>query len=211
MLVLSLIIGLTGNIASGKSTVSKMFQERNIIVLDADKISRELLRKGNIAYYQVIEKFGSKVLTPDKELNRQLLKQMIFKDNTKKVMLEAIIHPLVKQEILTKIALLKKEPIIVLDIPLLFEAGYQNICHLIITVYTEKGVLLERLLSRDKISVELAEKIFSSQMEPEQKSELADYKIDNSDSFANTETQLTNILKKVGERYGIQTNIRKPS
>jgi len=208
---MSLIIGLTGNIASGKSTVTKMFLERNIIVLDADKISRELLKKDNKAYYQVIEKFGTEVLMADKELNRELLKKIIFADNAKKVMLEAIIHPLVKQEILERITLLKKEPIIVLDIPLLFEAGYQNICQIIITVYTKKTVLIKRLLKRDKINKELAEEIFVSQMAPEKKKDLSDYLIDNSDSLTNTKHQLLNILKEVGERHGIQTNIRKPS
>lgn len=192
-----LIIGLTGGIASGKSTVAKMFENLKVPVIDTDKISRELLKKNTEAYFEIIEMCGEKVLLTNKELNRKKLAKAIFEDPEKRQKLNKIVHPKVMNITLSEIKrfTMLGEKIIVIDVPLLFETDFIDLVDETITVFTEKALQLERLIMRDKIDEAYALKKIESQMPLSEKAEKSDYVIDNSKSILTTKKQFNNIIK----------------
>jgi formamidopyrimidine-DNA glycosylase len=193
-----LILGLTGGIASGKSLVSKMFEEHNIKVLDADKIYKTLLKNNKIMYNKLITYFGNSIIEND-EINRKELGRIIFNDEKSRLMLNKITHPFVLKEMQYQISDLteKKVDIIVLDIPLLFEAKMEYLCDLIILVYTSKHTQINRLASRDNITEELAIKKINSQMSMSEKQLLSDIIIDNSNSTKETKEQFNELLRNL--------------
>ncbi|MDH5741654.1 MAG: dephospho-CoA kinase, partial [Nitrospira sp.] len=121
-----ILIGLTGGVATGKSTVAKMFEQCGAIVIDADKLAREVVQPNKPAWHEIVRRFGKSVLNSDKTINRQTLGQIIFQNRTKRRQLEQIIHPRVAREQarLTRQAA-RKDPkaVVIYDVPLLFEAG----------------------------------------------------------------------------------------
>ena len=196
---MSKIIGLTGGIASGKSTVSKMFKEREIPVIDTDQIAKTLLNEDKDIYKEILKTFGEDVLTPNQEINRNKLAQIIFKDKEKRKKLNAIIHPKVKEITLHETTHLKdlKQPLIVLDVPLLFEADFDSVCDVTIVVYARKKDQISRLLSREGIDEAYAKQKISAQMPLSKKKELADYIIDNSKSILETRKSFERVLKEI--------------
>lgn len=196
---MSKIIGLTGGIASGKSTVSKMFKEREIPVIDTDQIAKTLLNEDKDIYKEILKTFGEDVLTPNQEINRNKLAQIIFKDKEKRKKLNAIIHPKVKEITLHETTHLKdlKSPLIVLDVPLLFEADFDSVCDVTIVVYARKKDQISRLLSREGIDEAYAKQKISAQMPLSKKKELADYIIDNSKSILETRKSFERVLKEI--------------
>lgn len=188
------VIGLTGGIASGKSLVSRFFEKENVVVLDADKIYKNLLKRNKIMYNEIKNAFS---LT---ELDLKTLSEIVFNDEEKLKVLNSIAHPYVKKVMLERIQRLKKtEKLIVLDIPLLFEAKMENLCDKIICVYAEEKVQLERLLKRNDLSLDSALKRINSQMPLKEKCRLSDYIIDNSLDMDNTYRQFKIILSKIKE------------
>ncbi|MDD3712465.1 MAG: dephospho-CoA kinase [Candidatus Izemoplasmatales bacterium] len=188
------VIGLTGGIASGKSLVSRFFEIENVVVLDADKIYKNLLKRDKIMYNEIKNAFS---LT---ELDLKTLSDIVFNDEEKLKILNSIAHPYVKRAILERIQRLKKtEKLIVLDIPLLFEAKMENLCDQIICVYAEEKVQLERLLKRNDLSLDSALKRINSQMPLKEKCKLSDYVIDNSLDIDNTYRQFKNLFNKIKE------------
>lgn len=196
---MSKIIGLTGGIASGKSTVSKMFKEREIPVIDTDQIAKTLLNEDKDIYKEILKTFGEDVLTPNQEINRNKLAQIIFKDKEKRKKLNAIIHPKVKEITLHETTHLKdlKQPLIVLDVPLLFEADFDSVCDVTIVVYARKKDQISRLLSREGIGEAYAKQKINAQMPLSKKKELADYIIDNSKSILETRKSFERVLKEI--------------
>ncbi len=196
---MSKIIGLTGGIASGKSTVSKMFKEREIPVIDTDQIAKTLLNEDKDIYKEILKTFGEDVLTPNQEINRNKLAQIIFKDKEKRKKLNAIIHPKVKEITLHETTHLKdlKQPLIVLDVPLLFEADFDSVCDVTIVVYARKKDQISRLLSREGIDEAYAKQKINAQMPLSKKKELADYIIDNSKSILETRKSFERVLKEI--------------
>ncbi|MBR3380917.1 MAG: dephospho-CoA kinase, partial [Bacillus sp. (in: Bacteria)] len=126
---MTLVIGLTGGIASGKSTVSQMIKEKGIRVVDADIIAKEAVSKGAPALHQIVQTFGEEVLLPNGELNRQQLGAIIFSDEEKRKKLNAIVHPEVRKEMLEQRdeGVSNQETFVVLDIPLLFESKLEGL------------------------------------------------------------------------------------
>jgi dephospho-CoA kinase len=188
------VIGLTGGIASGKSLVSRFFEKENVVVLDADKIYKNLLKRNKIMYNEIKNAFS---LT---ELDLKTLSEIVFSNEEKLKILNSIAHPYVKKVMIERIQRLKKtEKLIVLDIPLLFEAKMENLCDKIICVYAEEKVQLERLLKRNALSLDSALKRINSQMPLKEKCRLSDYIIDNSLDIDNTYRQFKIILSKIKE------------
>lgn len=197
-----LIVGLTGGIATGKSTVSQFFIEEGIPVIDTDNIARNVLNKGTDAYFEVIQFFSEEILLTNKEINRKKLGRAIFTNPKKRKQLNDIVHPRVRDEVDAQIAHNKEQghKVIVIDVPLLFETNYQEVVDKTIVVYTKEIKQLERLASRDNISIEYAKMKIDAQMPLSKKVELADYVIDNSFSILQTKKDFIQILKDLGVR-----------
>ena len=195
---MTLVIGLTGGIASGKSTVSQMIKEKGIRVVDADIIAKEAVSKGSPALHQIVQTFGEEVLLPNGELNRQQLGAIIFSDEEKRKKLNAIVHPEVRKELLEQRdeGVSNNETFVVLDIPLLFESKLEGLVDRIIVVYTTPELQLSRLMNRNDLSEEEALNRIHSQQPLEEKCQKADRVIENTKDLAFIRKQLENILNE---------------
>ncbi|MFP5181158.1 dephospho-CoA kinase [Bacillus altitudinis] len=195
---MTLVIGLTGGIASGKSTVSQMIKEKSIRVVDADIIAKEAVSKGSAALHQIVQTFGEEVLLPNGELNRQQLGAIIFSDEEKRKKLNAIVHPEVRKEMLKQRdeGVSNQETFVVLDIPLLFESKLEGLVDRIIVVYTTPDLQLSRLMNRNDLSEEEALNRIHSQQPLEEKCQKADRVIENTKDLAFIRKQLENILNE---------------
>lgn len=195
---MTLVIGLTGGIASGKSTVSQMIKEQGIRVVDADVIAREAVAKGTPALQQIVQTFGEDVLLPNGDLNRQQLGAIIFSDEEKRKQLNAIVHPEVRKEMLKQRdeGVSQQETFVVLDIPLLFESQLESLVDRIIVVYTTPELQLSRLMNRNDLSEEEALNRIHSQQSLEEKCKKADRVIENTQDLAFIRKQLQNILNE---------------
>ncbi|MED4561487.1 dephospho-CoA kinase [Bacillus altitudinis] len=195
---MTLVIGLTGGIASGKSTVSQMIKEKGIRVVDADVIAKEAVSKGSAALHQIVQTFGEEVLLPNGELNRQQLGAIIFSDEEKRKKLNAIVHPEVRKEMLEQRdeGVSNNETFVVLDIPLLFESKLEGLVNRIIVVYTTPELQLSRLMNRNDLSEEEALNRIHSQQPLEEKCQKADRVIENTKDLAFIRKQLENILNE---------------
>lgn len=193
---MTLIIGLTGGIASGKSTVSSMFNDFNIPVIDADQIARDVVRPGEEAYEKIIAQFGSNILRPDRTLDRKKLGSIVFADNKRRQQLNNIVHPAIRQKMLQQ----RDEYVrdgkssVVLDIPLLFESKLMHYVDKIIVVYVDENIQLKRLIDRDKLTDQEAKQRINSQLPLKEKVEQADATIDNNGTIKQTAAQLKEIL-----------------
>ncbi|WOI40185.1 dephospho-CoA kinase [Bacillus altitudinis] len=195
---MTLVIGLTGGIASGKSTVSQMIKEKGIRVVDADIIAKEAVSKGSAALHQIVQTFGEEVLLPNGELNRQQLGAIIFSDEEKRKKLNAIVHPEVRKKMLEQRdeGVSNNETFVVLDIPLLFESKLEGLVDRIIVVYTTPELQLSRLMNRNDLSEEEALNRIHSQQSLEEKCQKADRVIENTKDLAFMRKQLENILNE---------------
>jgi dephospho-CoA kinase len=196
-MVMALVIGLTGSIASGKSTVSSMFKDLQIPVIDADLIAREVVEPGEPALDEIVSEFGEKVLFPDGTLNRKSLGTIIFSDAEKRTKLNAIVHPAVRKRMLElkEFYINKGEKCVVMDIPLLFESKLTHMVDKILVVFVDEAVQLERLVERDGSTEQEALQRIQSQIPVKEKVRLADVVIDNNGTIENTRNQLEDILK----------------
>lgn len=196
-----MIIGLTGGIACGKSTVANILRQKGIPVIDADSVSREITKKGEPAWVEIKKEFGKEIIGPDGEILRKKLAQIVFDDPQKLAKLNQITHPRIKQrilEILEEMQLKESPEIIVIEVPLLFESGMENMVDEIWVVRTPEEVAIERLLKRDNLNKEEALKRLKAQLPLEEKTSRADQIINNSGSLEDLERQVDEILKKRG-------------
>ena len=192
------VIGLTGGIASGKSTVSQILREYGFVIIDADQIAREILNPGKPAYQQVVAAFGRDILKEDGEIDRTRLGKIVFTDPEKLTLLNQITHPEVAKEIKRRILELKEAGVIriVLDIPLLFEAKMNSMADAVWVVYVPEEEQLKRLMARNGFTREEALARIRAQMPLREKAKLADVVIDNSGSIEKTRAQIAAILKE---------------
>lgn len=184
-----LIAGLTGGIASGKSTVSAFLENAGAVIVDADKIARDVVQKDKPAWRKIVDAFGTSILLPDGEINRILLGDIIFNDPAKKQILNRIIHPEVFTETAARLAEIKKkqpDAVVILDVPLLIESGMDTGLSDIIVVYVPESIQIQRLMNRDVLTREKALARIRSQMSIEEKKKRATIIIDNSGSRENT-------------------------
>ncbi len=191
------IIGLTGGIASGKSTVSRMIQKMGLPVICADKLAREVVNKGKPAYHQIIKKFGKEILLKNGQINRPLLGKMVFANAQKRKQLNRIVHPYVIDEMKNSLSRLKKKgaKIVFLDVPLLFETELDCLCDRTMVVYAPEKILKRRLQKRDGLNAKEIENRLASQMSIESKLKKGDWVIDNSQSRTKTEKQLLETIQ----------------
>lgn len=191
------ILGLTGGIASGKSTVSAYLAQNGALIIDADLIARQVVAKKSSGLKQIVAKFGGEILTASGELDRKKLGKLVFSNKDLLKALTDITGPLIRAEILREIEAAKKAQVklVVLDIPLLFETGYQTLCDKVMVVTIPSKLQLERVMKRDNLSAAEARKRITNQLPASKRNELADVLIDNSKSVAETYQQVLKWLK----------------
>ncbi|MGM9926669.1 MAG: dephospho-CoA kinase [Bacillus sp. (in: firmicutes)] len=192
------VIGITGGIASGKSTVSKIIEQLGYTVVDADIAARIVVEPGQEAYKGVVASFGEEILNEDQTLNREKLGSIIFNDEKKRLQLNAIMHPAIRNYMDEEknAAFARGEKVVFMDIPLLFESKLTQTVDLSILVYVDADVQLRRLMERNGLSQEDALARIRSQMPLSEKRELADAIIENNETVEKTKQQLLDILKE---------------
>lgn len=190
------ILGLTGGIATGKSTVSHIFKNSNVPVIDADIIARQVVEPKSETLKMIINEFGEKYLMENGALNRKKLGKLVFNDGVALEKLNGVIHPAIRKEILAQIQSYRKSgsPLIVLDMPLLFEESYQTICDAVMVVFVPEITQLKRLINRDGLTSDEAQLRIKAQWPIQKKKDLADFVIDNSTTVAVTRGQVLNWL-----------------
>ncbi|MEV5030190.1 dephospho-CoA kinase [Paenibacillus sp. LPE1-1-1.1] len=191
-------IGLTGGIASGKSTIASLLVERGALLVDADQVAREVVLPGEPALEAIASTFGQAILESDGSLNRKALGEIVFRDKDSLAKLEAITHPAIRSRMQEKIHTYAEqypERLIVADIPLLYETKQEHLYDGIMVVYVPAELQKVRLMERNHVSEEEAVRRVSLQMDIEQKRRNADWVIDNSGSLAETKRQLDEFWK----------------
>jgi len=196
-------IGLTGGIAAGKSLVSGMLVSLGAWILDADAISREVVEPGTEGLKAVVKEFGEGMLTPDGTLNRRALGAAVFGDEAKLKRLNGILHPMIKAEMLRRAAEIEEkhpEDMVVFDVPLLIECGWQDVAEEVWLVSAPIGERIRRIALRDGLSEEQAMERISAQMTDEEKAKYADVIIDNGGSIEALEQRVAKLYAE--RKYG---------
>ena len=191
-------VGLTGSIAVGKSYVTSIFEELGAHVIDADQTAREVVMPGTPGLNAVTEAFGEEILNPDGTLNRKKLGAVVFGDEAKRQQLNFVLHPFIiarQDEILNEWEAKDPQGIGIVDAALMIESGGYRRFDKLIVVHCRPEVQLERLMLRDKLSRDEAQRRIDSQMPQEEKQKFADYLIDTSDGFEPTREQTGKVYK----------------
>ena len=195
-------VGLTGGIASGKSTVSKIFTSFGAKFLDADEVAREVLLPGQPAWTRLRQAFGQEFFRPDGTVKRKQLRKLVFADPEKRSQLNAIVHPEVMKEINRRSEILSssvRNGVLLVDVPLLLEVGLANRFDKVVVVYVSESVQISRLQQRDGISEAEAKQALKAQMALSKKVEQADYMIDNSGTLEETLSQVEKVWEELLE------------
>lgn len=193
-------VGLTGSIAVGKTFVCDVFRGLGCHVLDADVAAREVVKPGTVGLQQIEHSFGQDVLQTDGTLDRQKLGAIVFSDESKRKLLDSILHPLIielQDEWIEDVRQRDPDGIVIVDAALMIESGgYKRFDHLIV-VWCDPEVQLRRLMTRDGLSEEDAAKRIASQMPQEEKKRYADHLIDTSEGFDSTREQVRDVFEKL--------------
>ncbi|WP_028546227.1 dephospho-CoA kinase [Paenibacillus taiwanensis] len=194
-------IGLTGGIASGKSTVSAMLVDKGARLVDADRIAREIVLPGSPVLAQIAERFGHEMLLQDGALDRKRLGAVVFGDEAERKALEGITHPAIRQRMLEQMRSYEQEQpdkLVVVDVPLIYESRMESLFEAVMVVYVPHQVQLERLMKRDSLSPEQAKLRLAAQMDIEEKRLRADYVIYNDQGLEHTAHQIHEFLSHKG-------------
>jgi dephospho-CoA kinase len=186
------VVGLTGGICSGKTTVANLFSRQGIEIIDADEISRTLVKTGRPALKAIIKHFGSSITDAEGNLDRKQLRELVFADNAEKEWLENLLHPLVQQEIQRQVAASSSQYVIIV-VPLLLESDNYRDVDRILVIDVPEDVQLERIKKRDGSSETLARSIMDAQMKREERLESADDVISNNSGMDSLEKQVKNL------------------
>ncbi|MFO7951687.1 MAG: dephospho-CoA kinase [Bacillota bacterium] len=199
----AVIIGLTGGIASGKSTVARMLEQKGAYLIDADQLAREAVKPNQPAWQEIVNWLGPSILQKDRNINRTKLANLVFNDKAKLDKLNKIVHPWVGQRLICLSEEIRQKDsgaVLVYDIPLLIEAGMQQMVDLVLLVYVPRETQIQRLQERDKLSRAEAENRLKAQMPLDEKKKYADVVIDNRGMFSETARQVdqfwNNLQKK---------------
>jgi dephospho-CoA kinase len=195
------IVGLTGGISSGKTTVAKMFREHysEAVVIDLDQIGRDLVQVGKPAHKKIVKTWGTDILLEDGNIDRKKLGAKIFGSKEERLKLNSITFPYIMWEI-CKIVVwnwLRGTQCLILDSPLLFEAKLNRICNLVVVVYTPYETQLQRLMKRNSIEEPAAKDMINAQLSLETKKKLANVVIDNSTTLEDTQKQVGSLIQKL--------------
>jgi len=211
------IVGLTGGIASGKTVVSKILREEGAYIIDADQIARELVQSHTATWNELIKVFGKEILREDGSIYRKRLAAQVFFDPEQRNLLNQILHPRIKTEMDRRVKEIgQKDPdaIVVIDAALLIElGGHREMDKVIVVTSTEKQQI-ERLMKRDGVDQEEAQRILSSQMDLEEKLKVADFVIRNEGSLEETKRRAKEIfqeLKKIAFQRRGQPELKQPA
>jgi dephospho-CoA kinase len=191
-------VGLTGGIATGKTTVGRIFATLGATVLDADEIAHRLVEKAGAAYGRVVEAFGEAILTEEGAVDRRRLGRIIFADPKRRALLESILHPLIRDEEARLVDLLAdtgQGRIAVTNAALLIETGFYRDYHRVIVVHCSPDEQVSRILKRDDLSEEEARARIAAQMDHREKLKVAHYAIDTTPGFAATETRARAVFR----------------
>jgi dephospho-CoA kinase len=176
-----ILVGLTGGVATGKSTVAKMFKQCGAVVIDADELAHDVVRAGKPAWREIVSLFGKAVLNQDRSLNRQTLGNIVFRNPKKRRQLESIIHPRVAREqarLTRQAARTDPSAVVIYDVPLLFEVGIDKRVDQTIVVTADRETQIARLKNRNGLSRAEAIRRIKSQMPLAKKKQLANYILD---------------------------------
>lgn len=200
------VIGLTGGIASGKSTVARLLAERGAAVIDADQLARDVVAKGTVGLAEIVKTFGTEILATDGTLDRAKLGTMVFADDAKRKKLEAITHPLIGLEGLRRMALLQDgpAPYVVYEAALLVETGRYQTFSALIVVAVSPETQLARLVGRDHLPEERALERIASQFPMEKKTSVATWVIRNEGSLADLERDTDEVHRAIVERFQLE-------
>ena len=193
------LIGLTGGIATGKSTVSTLLRLSGYPVIDADQVVRQLQTAHSKGLERLTVVFGSGILNADQTLNRRALGSFVFGDQTKLAKLNMVMQPLIRDEIWRQVKNYQKQqiPYVILDAPLLFEENYVDECDLVVVVATDHQIQVQRLMKRNGYSQAEAEQRIDSQMPLAEKKRLADIVIDNNGSKEELKRQVAGLIDQM--------------
>lgn len=185
----NLIVGVTGGIGSGKSSVMRAFEQLGIVAEDADVMARVVVEPGKPALKAIVEHFGPEMLSPDGSLDRPALRQIIFSDADAKQWLENLLHPLINQELEERLAAASSSYALLVS-PLLFETGQDRLVDRVLVVDVPKTLQLERASQRDGVDVAQIQRIMASQMDRQERLSRADEVLDNSGDLASMQQQV---------------------
>ncbi len=179
-----MIVGLTGGIGSGKSAAACVFKNEGINVIDADNLAKEVVAKDTPGFIKVVEYFGSEIIATDGSLDRAKLRKEVFSSNEKRIALESITHPLVREKISEKIQA-SQSPYSIIEVPLIFETKSMSLYDRVLVIDCESKLQLERAILRDNNSRDTIQNIINSQCSREERLSIANDVISNNDSLKN--------------------------
>lgn len=193
-------LGLTGGIASGKSTADEFFEKQNIPIIDSDLIAHQIMEVGQKGYQAIVNYFGSNILNDDQTINRHKLGGIVFNDKTKLKKLNEITHPLVHQKIKQQMERyrLNQEKLVVVDVPLLFESGFESLCDGVLVISISPELQVKRLMKRNNFTEEEALVRINNQMPLSEKEKRATYAVANTGTIDDLEKRLSDLLQKIG-------------
>ncbi len=192
------IIGLTGNSGCGKGSVAAIMAQQGAVILDCDEIAHSNMARGGIAYNDIVESFGSEILNANGEINRKALGNIVFNDKNKLELLNSITHKYITEKINEYIEKNSSKKCVVIDAPLLIEAGLEKCCDSVFAVYAPLETRVERIMLRDNIDRESALLRFKNQMDFEEIKKYADAVIVNDGSMEQLEKRVLAVMKNVG-------------
>lgn len=196
---MTLVLGLTGGIATGKSTADKFFEEKNIPIVDCDEIAHNIMNVNKPAWKDIKEVFGEKYLNEDQTINRKKLGKLVFNDPTKMKILNEITHPRIFQEMESQIAQYKSEgySLIIVDAPVLFESHSEKYYDKTLVISLPQYLQIKRLMARNNLTKEEALSRINSQMSLKEKEARATYVIENTGSVEDLYKKLNELLTKI--------------
>ena len=196
-------LGLTGGIATGKTTISNYLKSIDIPVLDADEYARKVVEPGTPGLAEITNTFGEQVLRADGSLNRKLLGQIVFNDSSSRQTLNDITHPRIQQMMADELHRLAEQqiPLVILDIPLLLENKNVAGADAVMVVTIPESLQLTRLMQRNNLTEKEAHARISAQMPLVEKEKLADFVIDNSGTISSTQKQVEKVIQKIRQSF----------
>lgn len=197
-----LTVGLTGSVASGKSTLARVWSEAGVPVVSADELARRVVRPGSPGLDEVVEAFGEEVLGPDGGLDRGALRRRVFRDDADRRRLEAILHPRIEALRRRWLEERRREgaPLVVAEIPLLFEVGLDDAFDVTVVVHAAREERLRRLVEERGLAEEEARRMIDAQLDPEEKRRRADVVLENDGTIAELEEEARRLLERLRAR-----------